>query len=342
MNTSAKKRYFISVRVKLLVGFTLLFSLVFIAAAYAIYQLETDDMLAGIQAEMVNTLNGALPGLDGDDLQSLMADGQANQAGFSDDPRYMQQIAWFEQVNAIEPRAWLYTYVAGEAEGTLRYAADGWMRVDPERAAPFREQDTDEDMLDCLARPGVSLEPTTDRWGTWISACTPVRNARGEIVGALGIDFESLHVDELRGRILLNVGLVFLIGYAIGIALVYIISGLVSRPLLRLAHAAENIGKGHYKIDTSGINTGVIVDEIGTLADKFTIMAGKVGEREALLVAEVRNLRIQIDPSRRDQQVEEITTSEFFKDLKAQADAMRSRREARNDPQNKKEEGGTP
>ena len=47
--------------------------------------------------------------------------------------------------------------------------------------------------------------------------------------------------------------------------------------------------------------------------------------REAALRSEIAKLRIEIDQSRREKQVEEITDTQFFRDLKTRAREMRNR-----------------
>jgi len=54
-------------------------------------------------------------------------------------------------------------------------------------------------------------------------------------------------------------------------------------------------------------------------------MVAKIREREEGLKTQVRELQISIDEVKRAHQVEEITNSEFFNRLKADAQTMRSR-----------------
>ncbi|MCB0118094.1 MAG: GAF domain-containing protein [Anaerolineales bacterium] len=52
--------------------------------------------------------------------------------------------------------------------------------------------------------------------------------------------------------------------------------------------------------------------------------------REAALRSEIAKLRIEIDQSRREKQVEEITDTQFFRDLKTRAREMRSKSQGQN------------
>jgi two-component system cell cycle response regulator len=64
-------------------------------------------------------------------------------------------------------------------------------------------------------------------------------------------------------------------------------------------------------------------DALGGLARVFGRMADEVRAREERLKAEVRELRIEIDHSREERKVAEITQSEYFQDLRSRAGDLR-------------------
>lgn len=64
-------------------------------------------------------------------------------------------------------------------------------------------------------------------------------------------------------------------------------------------------------------------DALGQLARTFQRMAGEIAAREARLVAQVRELRIEIDESRQAARVAEITGTDYFKDLRSRAEDLR-------------------
>jgi len=172
-NPRPQRTYFFSLRWKLLIGFTLLFSVVFAVAFYWFYTFATQQALARIRADMLDTLQGAAILIDGDALLSVSQDGQPNEAGlawlavaiaeedetpdalplreaaaqqygegmpegFSADPRYQELMDQLQTIHDIEPRAWPYLYVAGAGEREITYIADVWARYDPSKSVPFR------------------------------------------------------------------------------------------------------------------------------------------------------------------------------------------------------------
>jgi CheY-like chemotaxis protein len=64
-------------------------------------------------------------------------------------------------------------------------------------------------------------------------------------------------------------------------------------------------------------------DALGQLARVFQRMAREVRGREERLKQEVQALRIEIDEARQAKKVEEITTSDYFKELRGQAESLR-------------------
>jgi GAF domain-containing protein len=64
-------------------------------------------------------------------------------------------------------------------------------------------------------------------------------------------------------------------------------------------------------------------DALGQLAKTFQRMASEVVAREARLLAQVQELRIEIDEAKQSQKVAEITGSDYFKDLRLRADDLR-------------------
>ena len=62
------------------------------------------------------------------------------------------------------------------------------------------------------------------------------------------------------------------------------------------------------------------------VADAVRYMVQAVQEREEQLREEVAQLRIQIDESKREEQVSEITETDYFQDLTQHAESLRKRR----------------
>jgi hypothetical protein len=89
--------------------------------------------------------------------------------------------------------------------------------------------------------------------------------------------------------------------------------------------AAAAVETGRF--DCPGLNeVAQRTDALGQLARMFEKMVKEVQEREAKLKEQVQQLRIEIDQSRRERQVAEITETDYFYQLQQKAANLRQRR----------------
>lgn len=289
----------VSLRVKLLVGFSVVFSLVFAGAFYWFYSYTTEKVVARLRADMRSTLIGALSGVNSEDLMGLYAEGQPNGEGFSDDPRYLSQIAWFETVQNIEPRVWLYSYIIGNANTNRRiglpavgtgekeiiYLVDLWALNDPTKAAKFLEPDQAGLLARRIELQGGIQESDiyTDKWGTWISAAAPLKGGQGDVVAVIGLDIDARYVRLLQQAIRSRMLFAFIVTYAVFFVLIYILSGMLTRQLGGLTQSAQRIAAGDYSLDFSFARGNRFPDEMTTLAEVFKGMVDSIRIREQMI-----------------------------------------------------------
>jgi len=265
----------------------------------------------------VSTLEGAVEGVDVEELVELYEEGEPNSDGFSDDPRYLNQMAWFKTVKSIEPRAWLYSYVVGPTEQNRRvgdspvppggtetvYLVDLWASYDPSKAVGFLEPDLTSSRSRQVMEYGLPVEEPriyTDAWGTWLSAFAPIKNSAGETVAILGLDIEADYVFKLQDRIRNRVLISFVITYGILFVLIYVLSGILTRNLTKLTQSAELIAAGDYNqslsfpkeinrrriSNSSTVNSSIqhlpvgLRDEMNILAQAFETMVDSIRTRE--------------------------------------------------------------
>ena len=126
MNTATpkKKQVFISLRIKVLATFTILFTVIFVATYYWFFLYSTERAENRIREDLMSTLVAAADEVDGDEIVALYNDGTVREDGFTDDPRYWQNLEWFDTVHKIEPRAWPGTYI--REEDSLFFVTDLW------------------------------------------------------------------------------------------------------------------------------------------------------------------------------------------------------------------------
>ncbi|MGD1905406.1 MAG: cache domain-containing protein [Leptolyngbyaceae cyanobacterium] len=109
------------------------------------------------------------------------------------------------------------------------------------------------------------------------------------------------------------------------VAVVYLIARQIVRPVLVITDTAAAIEDGEFELSVlDAVKTRP--DEIGQLARIFQNMAKQVYQREQRLKRQVAELTIEIDQTRKEQQVAEITETDYFKDLRQKAKDLRQRR----------------
>jgi CRP-like cAMP-binding protein len=99
----------------------------------------------------------------------------------------------------------------------------------------------------------------------------------------------------------------------------------------RLGQWARLIAEGQYDQAMENIRAEANVSDraLAAVADAVGFMVQAVQEREKQLQEEVAQLRIQIDEAKREEQVSEITETDYFQELTQHADGLRKRRASR-------------
>ncbi len=298
---------FISLRWKLLGGFTIVFSVVFATAFYWFYNFSIEKAMSRLREDMRDTAIGTAEGINIDELMDLYQEGEPVSEDMSTDPRYKRQMAWFRQVKDIEPRAWPYTYIVVESEaanpniippdnGDVPYSiyiADLWLYYDLSKAAQFLEVGGISDFTLQAYQEGTIVERPlySDEFGSWISTYLPLKNRNGETVAMLGLDFEADYVKEVQIGIRDKVLLVFGLTYGSLFILVYIISRIFTDPIIKITNAAQKIGEGNYGVEILLPQTQQNNDELGILAHTFKSMVQQL--RDAFTRLEKANEELE-------------------------------------------------
>ena len=346
LQTPAPSRFltFVSLRTRLLLVFTLLFFLASVGIFVWLYRfagdVATDNLKRDVSAAALTTALG----INGDEHQKLVKSGKI------DDTNYKKISAYLRSVRRTNPKAsGLYTYVqdpknpqkvrlivsSSVAPGLSFSVADEIVRnLAPEscRLAQANRPALGEvydpagsRMINGLSEATVDVGTFTDSWGTWLSGYAPVRNSSGLIVAAVGIDMCAAAVERVQKQVRETVIPVFGVVLLLFALVVFLVATNITRPLLGLAAAAKNIGRGQYDQNLGRIHNTRVQDEVSTLALIIENMATQVKGREDTLKEQVQELLIEIDETKRQKQVEDIIESDFFREIKDKAARMRER-----------------
>jgi HAMP domain-containing protein len=339
---------FLSLRIKLLLIFTLLFTFAFAAIFLWFYNFATALAMDNLRKDLIATALTAAAGIDGDAYTRLYQSGQM------DDATYTAIAEVLRSVKRAHPKAaGIYTYVQlpGESDQVhfvVSAALPPEVAPSPRDVALSRERlsgctvppssrpamgqsygwadGLSPTMLNGARQPGAETELWADEWGKWLSGYAPIYNADGKPVGAVGVDMCAADVTQLQQNIRRTILPVFGLTLAVLAGVVFALAHGVTRPIIALTRAADRIGQGDYEQDLTALHSGLLRDEVATLAEVFELMVGKVYQREQTLRRQLEVLKIEVDEVKRQKQVSEIVETDFFQDLQAKARSMRSRR----------------
>ena len=337
-----KKRIFnISLRVKLLIGFTFIFSIVFAVAFYWFYSFATNMAMHKLSDELTSIITGTASQLNVQEFETILnyqnveLTTQINGKDYPDVneyPEYWELCHLLRTLKlSINPNMGIYTYIRGDPQIKDEVIFIGSSGAEVGSGALFREHfvptyypDT---IISGLSETTILLHIYHDSWGDWISGYTPIKNSAGETIGGLGADYPAIYVRDVRKGIQDKVVIAFAITYVTLFVFVFYISRTLTRPITSLTLLAEQIGEGNYENtnELDKLSKGRITDEIGTLANVFAIMVSKVYQREQTLRLQVEQLKIEIDQVKQQKQVSEIVETDFFKDLVEKANIIRAR-----------------
>jgi methyl-accepting chemotaxis protein len=348
---SASQPLFISVRLSLLIILGMLFAAIVTGLFFWFYRFATELMMDSLRRDLIAIASSTAAGIDGDKHSELFQRGALDDAAYTEINNLLRAI---KRNNAKAFSVYTYVQLPDEPDRVRFVVTDelppGAQLTESEKIMegsrqcvldlPGRTQIGEvftrgegltDTMLAGLSAPIAETDVVTDVWGQWLSGYAPIHNAAGQTVGAVGVDMCAADVEQLQN------GLRFAILPAFGLTLLFLTAAVVllanrfTWPVITLTKMADRVSAGDYGVDLTILHSGQIQNEVSTLARVFELLIRTVRQREESLRAQVKELQIIIDDSKRKKQVDEIVDSDFFRDLQGKAKTMRARKD-KNEP----------
>jgi HAMP domain-containing protein len=325
-------------RWKLLTAFAGAFTVVFVIISIWVIQFTTTTAEQRLVTQLQTTAVGAAGIIDAEKFKELLTtvpavEDSATDTGFGypDSPLYDYVSQLHMDVHNIVENSSPYSYYKDPVDGKLKSVGSYGYFAEPQFGIQYKvpyEGIVNEYTYGLMEKgltETVNQPVYTDIYGQWISTYTPIKTKDGEIVGALGVDLPYAYVNDTRSALERQIYVVLGVMYVVLLGVVLLLSSLVVRPVKRLTAAASRIADGEYDIDLREISKTRFTDEMFELAESFAVMAEKVASRERTLTQEVTRLKVEIDQSRREEAVKQITDNDDFAGLVERARVMRER-----------------
>ncbi len=328
----------IAVRWKLLGAFAGAYTIAFVFIGLWVVNYAASAATEKLRLELRTSSEGMARIINSDDFEKLVSTVPAvrdpsapSGLGYPDSPLFASVAQDLYDFTDVMPEAEPYTYFKDPVDGQLYFAASAGYLFDPQYGVTYRQpvKDVSDAETQQLMSQGLTKTtdeaPYTDLFGSWISVYTPIFNSAGQSVGAVGADYPLDYVEQVRREAASGIVPILVVSYLVLLLLVLFVSSAVVRPLRRLTAATRRIADGEYDLDINSVVRSRFPDEINELGQSVTDMAAKVAAREKTLSSEVRQLRVQIDSQKREEDVQQIVETDFFADLEAKAAALRAR-----------------
>jgi len=304
----------LSIRLKLLIVFTLLFTVAFALSFLWFYNFATQLAMDNLRSDLIGTAVRAANAIDAEEHATVF------ESGVEEDALYTRIADQLRQVRDANPKvAAIYTMVRSPNPDELLFVVSA--DENPETRAHLREPyDVSEfpQMIDAFDGSTADPEIAVDKWGAWFSGYAPIWDAQGQGVAIVGIDMIAQDVIDVQTRIKSTSVFAFVLVYVVLFVSVFLISFTITGPLRRIIGAAQMLERGD-------VFQPERLEPVARGSDELSQLAIEVQAREERLKRQVQELRIEIDQAKKAKQVAEITETEYFRGLREHAAKLRER-----------------
>jgi len=252
---------------RVIVAIVLTISGVVVLSDFLIFRLTYQSQLEGMRDQLKTIAQTSALLVDADKLLEvpLSKDGVHT-------PAYNDVDDLLKKIKAANHKIkYIYTLKKVDSSNIWRFIVDAETEDSADHSNPGDPYDAGRfpEMLKGYNEPSADSKIETDQWGATLSGYAPIRDALGQPVAELGIDFDARDVDAIYYRVLREAVIILLAGIVLAIVLGLLISQRVVGPINQLIVGTSYISDGnlHHRVQIRGD------DEISELANSFNKMA---------------------------------------------------------------------
>lgn len=259
-----------SIQTKILVLFSLLFVICTVIIAYTTYQSSKSLVIDSISGQAKTIAEKSAEIIDLNKYEQISIENGETDYYFE----LQEQLKETKEMNGL-----LYLYTmnrkstpSGEFE--YYYVVDG-NSSDAEDFSSLGEVEENlyEELVQAFETGETQVgEFTVDEYGATITAYVPIKKNNGEIIGAIGADYNAEHVKLLLDSKKKDIITFAIIAIIIVIIIIYITTIMIVKPLKTLTKEMGKVREGDFTVQLKSNRK----DEVGQLTLAFNEMVGEI------------------------------------------------------------------
>ena len=240
--------------IKLVCVVLLLITIIFSIGYVYVFKNEEAKIRTSLKSCIVESVNS----INGDKLDKII---KGNSEDVPEYTEILNTMLLFKAKNNITN---FYTYKKQD-DNTALFVVD----ASPEAAEFLEEYEMTDAMFDAFnGNVSVTKDIETDKWGTFISSYSPIKNSSGEIIGIVGIDYDVSIFQDLKEMFFMILIASIGITICISIVIVYIFSVKLKRNVGSIKNSVNKMSNGDLT-ENIMLNTNDEIEEIGYFLNDF-------------------------------------------------------------------------
>jgi GAF domain-containing protein/HAMP domain-containing protein len=256
----------LSLRTKLIIGFSLIAAVVSLITAFAVFTTTQRQIMENFRRRVLTAAAIAALQQNGDDFEKIAS---------ASDPLYEEfRLQNLKILNSDPDFIFVYT-MRKDAQG-IYFAVDG-NEFDAEGFSAYGDRYFEPSPLlvenfDSMSTPIAEPDIYTDEYGSFLSAYAPIITTDGRQVGVIGVDITANTILQEQRQIIIQSIVIFLVVVVLGTILGYLAGNVLTKPVADLTQGAISFSTGRFDKRIQ-VNSS---DEIGDLAHTFNTMADEI------------------------------------------------------------------
>jgi len=250
-----------SIMTKLTAGFVILVILITGLTFLFTVGASTEKIQESTQQELVALAAITAADLNGDEIAKL-------KPGMEAEILYLMNAEQLAHMSQADHEI-IKIFTVRKQNGGMEYVIDSGYNIgkrDVKIGTPVSNPTTA--MTSAFTGPSVEKDFVERPWGTVLAGYAPIKNARGEVIGIVGVDMDAAVVQNRMDFVGQTIYLILFLGILCAGLIIAIFSRTMIRDIHMLIESANKISRGDTNVSIS-INRN---DEIGELASSFKRM----------------------------------------------------------------------